>query len=365
METEPLKILHLDTERQWRGGQQQILLLHLGLLQRGVKSSVVCLPGSELAQRLQKLNLPFHCLPWRGEADLPAAWRLAGLARRVGTTVMHLHSAHALSWGLLARLFYPSVKLLVTRRVAFMIRNNLLSRVKYWSRAIDLFVAVTNEIGHELRKQGVPPERVAVIPSGIDIHKFDGLEFDADWRQQHGIEREAVLVGTAAAFTAEKDYPTFLRAAALARKEDSSLRFLVLGEGPLLGPMRQLAVQLGLADKIVFAGFQPEVGRFLKACDIFVLSSRREGLNNAVLDAMCLGLPVVATQVGGLAELVEPNANGMLFASGRAEELAQAILILARDPAQRVRMGQASRDKVRAYDQTVMVERYLQRYQEL
>ncbi len=246
-----------------------------------------------------------------------------------------------------------------------MIRNNLLSRVKYRSRAIDLFVAVTNEIGHKLLEQGVPPERVAVIPSGIDIHKFDGLEFDADWRQQHGIEREAVLVGTAAAFTAEKDYPTFLRAAALARKEDSSLRFLVLGEGPLLGPMRQLAAQLGLADKIVFAGFQPKVGRFLKACDIFVLSSRREGLNNAVLDAMCLGLPVVATEVGGLAELVEPNANGMLFASGRAEKLAQAILILARDPAQRARMGQASRDKVRAYDQTVMVERYLQRYQEL
>ena len=106
-----IRVLHVDTEHGWRGGQQQAYYLHQGLCNLGVTSGFVCRKSSEMESRLKRDGLPVKAIPFLGEGDLIAAYRLAAYARRNAYNILHLHSSHALGWGILARLFAPKLKL--------------------------------------------------------------------------------------------------------------------------------------------------------------------------------------------------------------------------------------------------------------
>ncbi len=365
METGQLKVLHLDTGLQLRGGQQQALRLHQGLLERGIESGFVCLPDTQLRDFLARHELPHHCLAWRGEFDLQAAWKLASHAHHNGFTILHAHTSHAHSWALLAKLLRPGLKLVVTRRVAFEPGVNPLSRLKYRIRALDRIIAVSQDIRQVLQRAGVADSRISVIHSGIDTARYASLQADPAFRTRWQIPSDAVLVGTAAAFTKEKDYPNFLRAASLALQKDPRLYFMAVGEGPQLERIKELARDLGLGERTAFTGFQSDLRQFYAVWDIFVLASKREGLNNAVMEAMSAGLPVIATQVGGMPELIQTGVDGLLVPPYNSEALADAIVSLAGNPALRKEFGASASAQARDFDQNLMVERNLALYREL
>lgn len=357
METRPLNILHVDAELGWRGGQRQATYLYEGMLGSSALAGFVCRPDSALQRYLESNGLDYQAISWWGEADLRAAFLLARYARRKGFQVLILHSSHALSWGLLARLFAPRLKLVAVRRVDFPIGRNILSRLKY--RLADRVVAISDNVRHVLMNDGVPESKIVLIRSGIDLDRFTGLVPDREFRVRWQIPQHAILVGTVAAFTGHKDYPTFIRAAALAAAKNSRLQFMAVGDGALLASMRELANESGVGGKIVFPGRQEDVRPFLQALDIFVLASKQEGLGTSVLDAMAAGKPVVATRAGGIPEMVEHIQTGLLVPSRDPESLAKAILDLAGDPVRRASMGEAGRVRAAGFDYRAMVARYL------
>ena len=357
METRPLKALHVDAELSWRGGQRQATYLYEGILEVGAPAGFVCRPGSSLQRYLDGQGLAYQALAWRGEADLRAGFRLARYARRKGFEALILHSSHALSWGLMARLFCPGLKLIAVRRVDFPIGNNPLSRLKY--RLADRIVAISENVRQVLMSDGVPEGKIVLIRSGINLERFAGGTPDPGFRARWQIPPEAILVGTVAAFTGHKDYPTFLRAAALASERDSRLRFLAVGDGVLFVSMREFASQLGLQGKLIFVGRQDDVGPFLRALDIFVLASKKEGLGTSVLDAMALGKAVAATQAGGIPEMVQHGKTGLLVPPRDFAALAEAILKLAQDPALRAVLGEAAKSRAVDFDYHRMVASYL------
>jgi L-malate glycosyltransferase len=360
-----IAVLHVDPDPGWRGGQQQAFYLHQGMLAQGLKSGFICSPGSELAKRLRHNQLVFHTIRHYFEADLVAALRLACFARKHGFTTLHLHSSHALSWGLLARCLYPSLKLVATRRVNVPISKNPLSSFKYKGRMLDAIVAISDAIVDIMLRDGICPQKIHRIYSGVDIHKFDDDACPSQFRQDWGIPEAAILVGTVAALVPPKDYPNFVNAAAIAAQSNPDLHFMVVGDGELRERIEELAQSKGLTGRITFTGFQSRVGTFLKAFDFFVLASKREGLGTSVLDAMSVGLAVIGTRAGGIAEMIEDERSGLLVEARNSAALAEAMLRLAVDEALRKQLGTQALERVKDFSKEHMVEANIRLYESL
>lgn len=225
-------------------------------------------------------------------------------------------------------------------------------------RLADCTVVNADIIRRRLLKQGWDADRITVIPNGVDLARFDKPNLGSALRRELGLPADALLVGVLARLAPCKGIEIFLDAAQAVASRLPDVRFLVVGdEGVLKGAVRgrgayrqaleARAARLGLADRVVFAGFRLDVPEILAELTVSVLPSiTGEGLPNSVLESMAAGLPVVATNSGGTYEAVEDGETGLLVPSGDAAALAQAIVPLLEDPRLRARLGAAGRRRV-------------------
>src|SRR5512139_3178851 len=350
--SEPTKpgVLHIDSERTWRGGQQQAAWLIEGLLARGWPTALVCPRGAVLAERGRARGWPVHTLAMHGELDIAAGRRIAAAARGAGLAMLHAHSSHALALGLWARLFDRRLRLVASRRVDFPVGGHFLSRLKYSTGALDRIVCISAAIRDQLAADGVPPGKLVVIPSGVDTRRFAGVRPPPGFRRSLGIPNGHLVIGTVAALADHKDYPNLLRAARIVLERAPDVTFVAVGDGPLHAPLVSLARELGLGRRFLFLGFREDVGSFLKMFDIFVLASKTEGMGTSVLDAQAVGLPVAACRAGGIPEIVADRETGLLVPPGNPRALAAALLELARNPGLRTTLGARAALAAAAHD---------------
>jgi glycosyltransferase involved in cell wall biosynthesis len=365
MGKDTLNILHIDTEKEWRGGQQQVIYLLQGLLVKQISTSLVCQPSSSLANFCGAQNLSFYPVRMYGELDVVAAFKIARIARRHEFNILHLHSAHAISIGLLTKLFYSNPRLVGVRRVDFHINNNILSRLKYRNRFMDRIVCISEGIKNVLVEDGVAPEKIAMIRSGIDISKFDSKTKVDNVRERFKIPENHTIVGTVAAMVGHKDYPTLLQAASLVIQQIPKVTFLAVGDGKDFDSIMRLSQQLKLGERFIFTGFQQNVGSFLKSFDIFVMASKMEGLGTSILDAQSVGLPLIATRTGGIPEIVHHTQNGLLVPPQDPAALAVAIIELISNESKRISLGRKAKENVRNFSIDKTIEVTLRLYGEL
>ncbi|MCF7885836.1 MAG: glycosyltransferase [Candidatus Marinimicrobia bacterium] len=359
------KVLHIDTGNGWRGGQQQAVYLHEGLLERGYKSNFFCKENSALMEYFIKHELPFETAGLKSELDLFSAWQIAQYARRHGYNILHLHTAHALSLGLLAKIFYPALKTIGVRRVDFHINKNPLSKLKYNTSKLDRLVCISEAIQKILLKDGIDADKTVVIHSGIDIHKFDSIGIDDNFKQSLGIPTDHLVVGTVAALVDHKDYPTLLKAARRVLDQIENVTFLAAGSGDKEQEIKSLASKLSLKSKFHFLGYSNDIGKILKSFDIFVMASKEEGLCTSILDAQSVGLPVVATDAGGIPEIVQDGKNGLLVPKNKPELLAKTILKLISDKDLRKKYGGEAEKSVKKFDIAFTIEQNIKLYKAL
>lgn len=360
-----IKVIHIDTGKNWRGGQQQAIYLFEGMLRRGFETWMICQPGSAIEEYCKKNSLPFHSINFAHELDFISGMYTARLAKMYGANILQLHSGHSVSWGLCAKLFNPKLKLVATRRVDFSVRKNLIAPLKYKTKLINRIVCISNKIYDIMILDGILPGKLSIINSGIDLTKFDNYKMTSDFRAKWGIPENSILIGTIAAFAGHKDYHNLLDAAAKILNKNHDVRFMLVGEGELLTKMKEYARDIKVYDKVVFTGFQNNVGEFLKAFDIFVLASKKEGLGTSVLDAMAAGLPVVATEAGGIPEIIQHKINGLLVPVHDSNALSEALTELINDSASRDSLAINAKNAVKKYDINLTIERYIDLYKEL
>jgi len=365
MAIEALSVIHVDTGKEWRGGQQQAAYLHQRLIAMNIASLMICPPGVPMSAFCEREKLPYAEVRMHSELDFRAALRIARLAKNRGAGILQLHTSHALTLGLLAKCFYRSVKLIAVRRVDFHVGRNYLSRQKYRHRFLDKIVCISQRIRDILIECGLPKSRLTVIRSGVDTHKFDDVSVPANFREQNGIPPDSIVIGTVAALVGHKDYPTLLRAAAIVLKNRRDVVFCAVGDGGKSLEIEAMARELGLGERFIFTGRREDVGMFLKSYDIFVLSSKKEGLGTSVLDAQAVGLPVVACAAGGIPEMIRDGWNGLLVPKEAPADLARALLKLVSQPELRRRLGAQARDSVRDFDIEKTVEGNLALYREI
>jgi len=355
-------ILHLNTETGWRGGEAQTLRLAEGLRARGHRCLIAGPPFGELLKRAASARLTTVPLPARGELDLRAVLRLSRVLRREGVELLHAHTAHALGLATLATLFWRRrPRVVAARRLSFPLRGRVLGRVKYGFH-VDRVIAVSEAIRRLLIRQGLDPEHVAVVHSGIDAQRFrqgDRVRFRSSLRPLLGEEAGgACLVGTAGHLAAHKGMDVFLAAAAEAAAEIPAVRFVVIGRGEAEASLRREAGRLGLASRLVFAGFRDDMPDVFAGLDLFVLSSLSgEGSPAVLKEAMAAGTPLVATALDGIEEIVEDARHGLLVPPGNAPALARAMVLLARDARLRADYSAAAQARVLEFSADRMVER--------
>ena len=347
----PIRILHVDSERTWRGGERQVLELMRRQRRAGDDPHLAAPGGSAILARAGAEGIPVHPVAMRGTWDVVSALAIAGLHRRLRPDVVHWHAARAHALGAIASLLAPGPARVLSRRVDFAVRRTLGSRL-LWSLPIEEIVAISEGVRDALARSGVDPARVRVVPSGIDLTPYEsppaGPEREA-LRASLGVERDEIVALQAAALAPHKSQTDLLNAAALAREQAPRLRVWIAGEGELRAALEAEHDRLGLGTTVRLLGFREDVGKLLAAADLFVVSSYLEGMGTATLDAMASGLAVVATRVGGIPEIVRDGETGILVPARDPKALADAMVRVSSDPALRGRLGAAGRVRARLF----------------
>jgi glycosyltransferase involved in cell wall biosynthesis len=219
---------------------------------------------------------------------------------------------------------------------------------RYELDRVDVVLPVSHRIRQSLEAGGVPPVCLKTLYSGLDMSRIPDQMDGGEVRRRCGIPEEALVLGTVANLFARKGYETMLRAlpGILASFPDTHYLILGTGDAAYEARLRALAKELGLTGHVHFAGFQPSVFPYLAAMDVYVHPALMEGFGIAVLEAMAMRKPVVATETGGLPEVVRDGETGLLVPPGDVESLARAVSSLLRDPARRRQLGEAGRRRV-------------------
>ena len=305
-----------------------------------------------LVAELERLGVDVHLLAGnRGMADPRWPVRLARLVQRSGPDVVHLHSPA------LAAIARPLLRLIPHRPVVVSTEHNEWPSFGAATRIgnavtlplSDLHLAVSAEVRESMA--GWARARTEVLVHGIPVADVASRRYDReDARRELGLSDDHIVGTIVANFREQKDYPTLLRAASKALREEPSLRFLSVGQGPLESAVEGEHQRLGLEDRFRFLGYQPDPARILAASDFFTLTSRHEGLSIALLEALAVGLPVVVSAVGGMKSVMAGLEGAELVPPGDVDRFARAYVRLARDPDLRAAMSRSSARHARHFD---------------
>lgn len=354
--------LHLDEQRGWRGGEQQASYLIRGIAERGHKVLVSGKGGGVFLKRLGDLpNCELVPMPFLGEWDLFTAILIARLIRKRKVDIVHAHTSHTHSLACLACLIARRGKVVVTRRVDFVPSRNWFTRWKY-SRA-DRVVAISGCIREVLKQYGVEPRKMHVIYSAQDPRRFD---VPAGTLAGLGLPEGSRVLICPAALVGHKDHATLLSAMKRVVQENPQVHLLLAGEGVLRSQIETQIEQSGLQGNVHLLGHRNDVPQLIRSADIFVLSSKMEGLGSALIEAMFCETPIVACAAGGIPEVVRNEDTGLLVPVGDVDALASALLRLLQDPGLGRSMVKRAREFAeKHFHVDHMVSQYLEIYNEL
>lgn len=331
----PLRIAHVTTERGHGGGEVQLGLLIAGLARSGHRQTLVCPAGAALGALAAAAGAEVIAMPLRTYVSFLDVWRLRRILRE--HDVAHLHTGRA-SW--LGSLAARSVRVprVVTRRTMRAVAPGWRARLVYGPPDVRV-VAVSNSVADVLRRGGVDDAHLEVVLDSVHLDRIPVRAGRAATRATLGVADGEFLALAAGKLAHGKGFDVLI--AAIARLPDPSVRCFIAGDGPERAALQAQIERAGLLRRVTLLGSRDDVGDLLAACDVFVMPSRHEGLGNAAMEALGRERPVVASRVGGLAELVEDDVNGLLAPPEDPTALAAAITRLRVDADLRARLAAA------------------------
>jgi L-malate glycosyltransferase len=333
--TRALRIVHVDTERGWRGGERQAFWLAERLVRLGHHSVMAVRPDEPLAKRAEEAKLPIVPLSPLGEMDVLAAMSLRRAIINENADIVHAHSGHAVALAALATMG-TRARMVLTRRVSFPLKRNPASLWKY-ARA-DAMIAVCKATADSLVASGIESPRITVAYRGVDLTRVIPPA-SAETLVSLGVRPGAPLVVMVAALVGHKDPLTFVRAMDVARRSVPDVQALMVGEGELRPEVEREVAALALKEVVHLAGYRTDADSLMSVADVVALSSSDDGIGGVVIDAMSFGKPVAATAAGGIPEAVSDGETGLLVPIGDATALGNAIARLLTDRALAEQMG--------------------------
>lgn len=342
-----MHVVHTEASCGWGGQEIRILTEAAGMRARGHQVTLVCPRAARIYQEAVARRLPVIELPI-GRKNFTGLRALHRWLRTASIDVLNTHSSTDTWLAALAALALPRPPPLVrTRHISAPVPRNWPTRWLY-TRATARIVTTGEALRRELvARNGYDAARIVSIPTGIDTARFMPGDRDAA-RARLGLAREGLMIGIVATLRSWKGHRFLLEA--FARLADRQARLALVGDGPVRAALEQQARDLGLGARLIMPGNQQDVLPWLQALDIFVLPSyANEGVPQALMQAMACGLPVVSTDVGGIAEIVTPGVTGVLVAPQDVAALQAALEALLADRARRAALGAAAAQRARGH----------------
>lgn len=361
-----MNILHFSSAKTWRGGEQQLAYLVLELQKIGLSQIVFCVQNSALHHFCQTQNLPFQTYHKWTSINPFVGKRLQGICQKNKIDLVHTHDAHAHTFAYLsARLWRNPTPIVVSRRVDFPIKNKRSSHQKYNHPAIQKIICVSEAVRRIAAPSILDKNKLTVVHDGIALERFPFPKSDI-LHQEFGLASDTLLVGNVAAIAPHKDYFTFVDTAALLVQKGLRAHFFIIGaDGGEEPQIRASIHQKGLDDKITLTGFRTDIPALLPALDVFLMTSKTEGLGTSILDAFACKVPVVATRAGGIPEIVLHKKTGLTAEVGAADALAHHVHAIALNPTLKNALTKGATQHLQAFTTKRMAEKTLKIYQAL
>lgn len=335
----------------------------LGLPRGSFQPSLACRPESQIGQEALAHGLPVAFVKMRANFDPIAVVQFMQVYRQYRIDIVHTHSS-ADSWmASTAAKFIPHRPLVVrTRHLSASFNQRMI-----YSYMADRVVTVGDSTRrYMIQEKGIPGDRVMTIPTGVDLTEFDPEQIRENLREELRIAPDTPVFGTVAIFRRLKGHRYLLEATREIVHSLPAAKLLLVGEGPQEKNLLRMVKEWGLQESVIMPGYREDVQRVLNTLDVFVFPSLQEALGTAILEAMAMKKPVVATRVGGIPEIVEDGRNGYLVDPENFQAIAEKVVHLLRHVGLQKEMGAQGRRFVEAhYDNRLMVKRLVELYQEL
>ncbi len=373
-ESRPLRVLHVVSTFEVKTDTKWLALMLPHLDRSRVEPSIACMyGGGAMRDRFEDLGLPTWDFQAPSEIGLSAVGRIVRYIRSGRFDAVHTHLLRAdLYAGLAARL--ARIRAVVStvyaigefRRSRQRRLDGLLDQLtRLWpTHWVAVSHAVKADAVKRLRKPG---SRVTVIHTGVEPEEYGPnavarQRVRAEW----GLDPAVPVIVVVARLSYEKGLPTLIQAASRLNRDHPEAVIVIVGDGPLRAELANQIADSGLSDTVRLVGFRRDIGSVLAAADVACLPSYMEGLPNALLEACATGLPVVATNVGGVPELIVANQTGLLVEPHRPEDLAEALRRVLSEPALARRLGEAARDRMEThFSAQAVARRYEALYERL
>ncbi len=354
-----MRILHIDTGTVMRGGQELLMMTARGLRARGHEQTIACPPGSPLEKMATAEGFPVLRME---RPYLKAARTIRHFLRTQPHDLVSAHDARAQTVSYLGTLGLPVIRV-ANRLVVFEPRNLFTHRLKY-KYTCDVVVALSKAVKDTLVRNGIPPEHIEVITGGIDFpEQLADSGARERMRAKWGFAADDFVIGHVAAFTEEKGQLNALEALLALLPKHSNMRMLLAGDGPLREDPRTQEKVRALKGAAQLPGYLKPDAEFYAGLDLFLVNSTAEALGLSALYAMAHEIPVIASNVGGLPEVV--GDTGWLIPPSDSAALAAAIEQAASDPKALRERGRRAREHARGFSTEVTAQRTEALYDQL
>ena len=357
-----LKIVHVETGRNFYGGAQQVIWLIQGLVGQGCESVLVCPAGARIAGIAREAGIDVINIPCAGEHDFTFPFRLHGYLVRVKPDIVHCHGRRGADfpggWGAKT----AGVPAVVSRRV-----DNPESPASAWLRyrPFSKVIAVSQNVASALARSRVSNSRVAVIRDAVDINAVNP-DADRSRLRRFGVNDDSFAIAVVAQLIKRKGHRFLLDVLPALVAEHPHIKVVFFGVGGRESELRLLVARLGITDVVHFAGFCSDLDDYLGAFDLLVHPAEKEGLGVAMLKAAAVKLPVIAFDIAGSREAVQHLKTGILVPHTDLRELQLAIGTLCEEADIRAELGANGRERMQLeFNVETMAECHARVYEEI
>ncbi len=360
-----IKVLHVLSDTNIGGAGRYLFNLLSSMDNNRFEVVVACPCDGELEKQLKSKGIKVFTLEG-GESSINLGHikKLRQIISREKADIVHTHASFA---GRIAGRMSGGCKVVMTRHGLGSGKNGLIKRTvttlvsKLFT---DRIIAISRAVKISLIDSGVPADMITIIHNGIDLSKFDKVE--GTLRNELGVAPDTPIVGIVARLVPEKGYEYAINAFYHVLKVYPLARLVIVGDGPLEESLKNMCVKLGIKDSVIFMGYRQKVENLEADFDVFVLPSISEGLGLALLEAMALGKPVIATATGGIPEVVKHEVNGVLVPPGNDVCLAERMIEILSDKERAEALGlEAQKTVNEKFDSKTMIEETQKVYMEI
>lgn len=351
-------VLHVRVVRGSGGGPDKTILRtaqYADPTRYNIHAAYICPKGDEAFSAIRDQAAALGCPLWEvhesGAMDPRTLRYLLQLCRKLKVTVWHGHDYKSNLFGLMLRKLHPMALVTtahgwthesVRTRLYYHVDNLCLPRY-------DHVMTVSPLLSEHCRSLGVPAKRLTYLPNGIESQQFVRQRTTSDAKAALGMPADQLVLGCVGRLSSEKGVDRAIDTLAAVRQQGCNVALHLVGDGPQRETLAQQAAMLGVADQVIFHGWQRDARRLYEAMDALLLPSHTEGLPNVVLEAMAMGVPVAATNVGAVADVLDDGACGVILDKADTSNWAMAIEALLRRDARAQRIVQAARARVESH----------------